>query len=95
MAKQLTLVVAVVLVRLDAAGSLAICRSSGMLPSMCLQVTLWRSRAELNFEPARLPLVVLVAGQPESLQHELMLSNSGAEAVDIDIAAQCDDNLRW
>ncbi|KAL3136412.1 hypothetical protein ABBQ38_005669 [Trebouxia sp. C0009 RCD-2024] len=69
MAKQLTSVVAVVL------------------------VTLCKSRADLVFEPARLPLAVLVAGQSETLRHELVLRNSGITPEDVHVAAQCDDNL--
>lgn len=61
---------------------------------MCSQVHVYTVAAELFFEPASLPLAVLVSDHSETLQHEVLIRNFDTKAVDVHVAAQCDSNLR-
>ena len=97
MAAKLNFVAALVLVR----ALLAVVYLPDALaisPLTCSQVNVCkitaRSPAGLHFEPACLPLVALVANQSETLQHELLLRNFGTRTVDVQVVAQCDNDLR-
>lgn len=94
MTENLIFVAALVLVRVSPACSRALAPRAGDPLLVSLQVNACTITAELLFEPASLPLVVLVADQSETLQHEVLIRNSGTEGVDVHVAAQCDNDLR-